>query len=186
MTRNVVICGCLFFLSGCAGGLPKHMIISPQWVDGLPFEPIVAAPELGFTVTLPSKDWLAKRSYVNSKLMSFDLVNNRHDAVVMLMDHRVGDKAAGGPGAEAERLRRIYAGFGVEMTEVFASRDGRTATFSYEMREGLKRLSKRVIVVAPIGADDTVLVFRGEWPPESDPAMTPDMQAIVETAKAVE
>jgi hypothetical protein len=162
------------------------MIISPQWVDGLPFEPTVAAPELGFTVTLPNRDWLAKRSYVNSKLMSFDLVNPHHDAVVKLMDRRVGEKAAGGPRAEAERLRRVYSEFGVELTEVSASQDGRTATFSYEMREGLSRLSKRVIVVAPAGADETVLVFRGEWPPESDPVMTPDMQAIVETAKIIE
>jgi len=162
------------------------MIISPQWVDGLPFEPTVAAPELGFTVNLPNKDWMAKRNYVNSKLMSFDLVNPRHDAVIKLMDHRVGEKAAGGPRAEAERLRRVYSDFGVEMTEVAASRDGRTATFSYEIREGLSRVSKRVIVVAPTGSEETVLVFRGEWPPGSDPVMTSDMQAIVETAKAVE
>jgi len=186
VVRNAVIsCSVLFFM-GCGAGLPKHMIISPQWVDDLSFESAAVAPELGFAVTLPDKSWIAKRSYVYGKLMSFELEQPRQDAVVKLLNVLSGEKAAGGPQAEAERLRQAYLEFGVEISPITASEDGRLATFNYEIRENWHKVAKRVIVVAATGAENLLLVFRGEWPPEAGSVMDVGMRTVVGSARLLD
>lgn len=186
MILRFVLSAAIISLFGCASGLPKGMIISPQWVDDLAFDPAAKAPELGFSVTLPDRNWVARRDYVYGRLMSFRLECPKRDAVVELLEYRVGEKAAGGPRANAERLRKAYIGFGIEPSLILYSPDERMAMFDYEMRVSLTtKLHKRVIAVWLPGAADTLLIFRGEYPPEAEPQLGPEMQTIVESVKAI-
>ncbi len=186
MTRKLVFLAALFSIIGCAAVLPKGMIISPQWVDDLAFEPSAAAPELGFAVTLPDNDWVAKREYVYGKLMSFRLECPKRDAVIELLEYRTGEKAAGGPRAHAERLRSAYIGYGIEPSAVVVDREEKTASFGYVMRVSLTaKAAKRVIAIRLPGAADTLLIFRGEWPPEADTPLGAIMSKIVDSVRVI-
>jgi len=177
----------VFSTLACASGLPKGMIINPQWVDELAFEKAAAAPELGFAVTLPDRQWVAKRDYVYGEMMSFRLESPLRDAFIELLEYRTGEKAAGGPQVHAERLRKAYIGFGIEPSAIAAGEDGRSAQFGYEMRTGwTTKAAKRVIAVWLPGAVDTLLIFRGEWPPERDAELTPEMRKIVDSVRVLE